>query len=617
METYKNWIPIQFGEENIVLWKTGFSSEDVLKKEGAAWKYCIGGIEYRWPEKQNGIPESGVRLSVSPSDAPRLTQAILRQMLTVALAPYLQNSFGPNSGSWEVEIDKIPARLSLHSPHGYGGQSFLIVLPLGAHGGVDILGEAKRLAKTLASLTFSNGSGTEFNVLPYAGPENLGTINLREPELNFRPGGVLTHQNKWKGLEKYGPLSIDSTRDKQLNTLVLAPRRMMGTAAQMIGELRDGLPQVHIGTYFPWPKPFAETFQFEKFSARQKLFESQRPAEIQRFCAELMRTSNPKPELVFVFLEQTEGDLPPGQDPYVLLKAEFLKYGIPTQMVREATCRLPDSDRAKALRNIALGAYVKTGGRPWLLPRRQFMIHELILGIGATPLRKGVAGFSMIFSRDGDFRLGNSSIRPGIGDWQADLGQFVLAQIQQLSGEGNWNKNDQVELTFHFAEELGQPDVKAIAQLIRENLEDRFELRFTFLFLQQQHDMRIWDPAMPGVGATSPKTGEYQPRRGVFLIQDDENALLQLHKTEDKGLFNPPLRIYRHPESDNYDLNSLGEQIFRFSSISWRSMGHSPLPVTLEYGNALTRLLEKFDAAGCGQEVESSLLSHPQKTWFL
>lgn len=619
MDTYKNWIPIHFGEENIVLWKTGFSSETVLNKEDSVWNYCKGGIAYAWPTTKAGIPENGERVSIAPTAAPELAEAILCQMLFESLSPYLLNkeSAKPESASWEVELEAIQARISLHSPPGYKGKSFLIVLPLDDTGGTAMLRSGKKLAKKIATLDFSNGADTAFNVLPYVGPENLGIVNLNEPQLNFRPGGVLTHTNKWRGLERYGPFSIDSTRGKHLHSLVLAPRRMMGISAQMIGELRDGLPQVNIGTYFPWPKPWSETFQFEKFSARQVPFENNSPEGIREFCAELIKSSNPKPDLVFVFLEEMEGDIPPGQDPYVLLKAEFLKYGIPTQMVRGATCRLPDTDRAKALRNIALGAFVKTGGRPWLLPRREFMKHELVLGIGATPLREGVAGFSMIFSRDGDFRLGNSSILPGIGDWQADLGQFVLAQIEQLAKEGNWQDHDQVELTFHFSEALGEPDVKAIREQIQNRLKDRFSLQLTFLFLQQQHDMRIWDPGMPGVGPTSPKTGEYQPKRGSFLIQDDENALLQLHKTEDQGLFNAPLRIYRHPESDNYDLNYLGEQIFRFSAISWRSMGHSPLPVTLEYGNSLTRLLEKFDAAGCGREVESSLLSHPQKTWFL
>lgn len=127
------------------------------------------------------------------------------------------------------------------------------------------------------------------------------------------------------------------------------------------------------------------------------------------------RADDPKLALVLVpHSERWETERP-----YYEAKALFARLGIPTQMV---TSELMQDDRefGWSIANIALAAFAKLGGVPWVV-ESPLGDHDLIIGVGRADIRdansavRRIFGYAMSFTSNGLYRQ-NWSFTPAASE---------------------------------------------------------------------------------------------------------------------------------------------------------------------------------------------------------
>lgn len=132
------------------------------------------------------------------------------------------------------------------------------------------------------------------------------------------------------------------------------------------------------------------------------------------------------------------------------------------------------------------------------------------------------------------------------------------------------------------------------------------------------HPFLIFDTTQSGVGYE--KKGQFIPERGVNWILDDHTCLLQLKGPKDtkttKHGFSNPVLVRIHAKSTYEDLNTITQQIFNFTYLSWRSFLPVQQPVTILYSDLIAKQLSMLKMIDTWKpEIVTSLLK--AKKWFL
>ena len=216
------------------------------------------------------------------------------------------------------------------------------------------------------------------------------------------------------------------------------------------------------------PLSSAQVFQVSNFSIPHN---SSPRDEARRYADAIVSWSNQTntvPDLFFVIHPRTSDWL--DKTPYYVCKAILLKEGILSQHVTTDLIR-SSSQFDWSVANIALAAFVKLGGTPWLLDAPQ-ADRELILGVGQSSLYdpenrqlRRYIGFTSCFTGTGDFRfLALARAAETRDEYLTNLESVVRESLVRAC-EADSLPN---RITLHLPKEAGNEERSAIQKALSD-----------------------------------------------------------------------------------------------------------------------------------------------------
>lgn len=433
----------------------------------------------------------------------------------------------------------------------------------------------------------------------------------RQQRVSYVFDPARTKTDTWlnRGLQEHGPFDAEAFTTKRPIVCVICPADWRGEVELYLRQFRDGVPSSKVfGQGFVRKYHLNDcTFQFHLLRPGNDAASAYREA-----CLAALDTTDSKPNLAFVIIEERYKELPPQADPYLASKAAFLSQGVPVQEIEIETIRVSPRQHSSvqySLDNIALASYAKLGGVPFVMASAPGLAHELVIGIGSATLSSGrlgayerVVGITTVFSADGNYLLANSSREVDFQEYGAELMRTLEAGVRQVARRNGWQPGDDVRLVFHVFKPLKDAEAEAVKQLVGQLFDYRVE--YAFLHVSEDHSWCAFDEAATGVldweapAGHQRLKGECVPERGLAIPISDREALLTVTgprelKTGLQGAPRP-LLLTLHRESTFRDMGYLTTQAFRFTNLSWRTFLPGSRPVTIHYSDLLASLLGRL-----------------------
>lgn len=444
------------------------------------------------------------------------------------------------------------------------------------------------------------------NLLQTTAEVPVRTLQLDAPKytLNYARSPVVG--SIATALASQGPFDQDSFTRTTPHILVITSKRHQGRVEQFLRIWKDG------GLASPYAKGFVSQYKLrgcdfhivELKEASGSLADSYKEACVRAL--EESRQMVRRYDLAFVVISERHRLLGI-DDPYLTVKATLMNDGIPVQAVEIETIDLPIADQRFILNNLALACYAKLGGTPWVLasPKGQGISHELIIGMGSATLsdtklgnKERYVGIVSLFNYDGVYLLSHVSKEAVYEEYAQALYDSLLSSVERVSIQKGWQPGQRVRLIFHTFKPLKNFEIDSIKRLVSENL-SQYNVEFAFLVLGDEHPWTVYDPSEPGRRNYHRETiGKYAPARGMTIILNTHKALLSVTgPAELKMWFQgcpSPLQVRLHGASTFTDLEYLTRQVFEFTYMSWKTYNLLSQPITIEYSEAIARLLGRL-----------------------
>ena len=346
----------------------------------------------------------------------------------------------------------------------------------------------------------------------------------------------------------------------------------------------------------------------------------------------LVERTSETPDLAIVQIRESFKNLAPGNNPYLVSKADLMTAGVPTQAVLIEKMRLGSSQLPYLLNTVALSIYAKLEGIPWVISTRGTTTHELIVGMGSSQVLSGrnepgerYVGISTIFQGDGRYLVWNQTREVGYGEYPDALVSSIRTAIKFVEEQQKWEEGDNVRLICHVYKRLKDSEAESIQSLLHDLLKDSYDVEVAFLDISSFHNFQIIAPKQQGfpyrAGGRWVKKGVGVPDRGLCLQLDQRRVLLQLTgpgdlKTDAQGLPRP-LLLELHPSSDFTDITYLARQVYHLAYASWQSFFPASEPVTIKYSRLIAKMLGNMRAVSDWNSTHLSLGTLRNRCWFL
>ena len=529
-----------------------------------------------------------------------------------------------------------------------------------------------KVIERLSRLRLEMAPGVTFTIQTFLAQKDGAafppTQNAPRPVYVFDAEETRIHSGKDRGLNEHGPYSLHSSVRSFTSTpappahahtphpqiCVLCQQHRKEQVEQFLQKWLHGIPSTKreksifdmglLGKYrldnvslrfFVVPGNSAEAYQR---AARASLEQQEQSGR--RWNLALVQTDE--------FLQSLEGE----HNPYLMAHAVFLAEQIPSHELPIETVFLRGKPLGYALNSMALAAYVKMGGIPWLLkihpPKTSHakmnatsphptttnhaetaptMQHELVVGLSSASIgsdqlsgNERVIGLTTVLNGDGNYWF--SHLTPAVPreDYEAALLATLQATFNHVRSEANWQPGDSVRLVLHVGKTLGNGEINAVKHLVAKFQE--YAVEFAFLHVVQDHPHLLFDQKQRGVQdyPSQMMKGAFAPARGGSLQLSEQEVLLCLSGA--KEVERPsdgmprPLLLRLHPDSSFRDMSYLTRQIFAFSCHSWRTFSPAVLPVTLLYANLIAQRLDQL-ASLSGSTRDVILGRVEPRQWFL
>ena len=453
-------------------------------------------------------------------------------------------------------------------------------------------------------------------------------IETSRPTMLFGASGHDQHTQPDFGIRQHGPFQYAHNPVNDPTIVVLCDKAAKGRMEQFAKALRDGIDDDNgrfsgglVGKF----RLTSIRFHFEEIGSDTA--EGYATAA-GRALDELPQT----PAMALVQVREAHKKRLSGQNPYFVAKSCFMRSGVPVQAVRLETIE-QNYGRAYKLNNLALAAYAKIGGVPWVISRRGVATHELVIGIGSTEVgarrlgeRTCYVGITTLFQGDGRYLVWETTKEATFESYPEALLESLRKSIRFVQTQNRWEVGDNVRLVFHVYKPLKRVEIETVKQLVNEMLND-YPVEFAFLDVSHYHPFQIFDLNQRGVRYRSYEAGQNAlkgvcvPERGTAMLLGSRTALLQLVgtkevKTGEQGMPRP-LLLELHPDSDFSDLTYLVRQAFHFSFMSWRSFFPSHESVTILYSRWIAKMLGNLKAVPGWDGVALNHMRDRRAMWFL
>jgi hypothetical protein len=433
---------------------------------------------------------------------------------------------------------------------------------------------------------------------------SLEAVQLRRPALRFDPAiPSQVDAEPYRGLRRHGPYDVAGVRIRDHSLLLVFPDQLAAVAHEAARALVGGIGN-YPGFQAMFRVPLTATTAIVELAVPLSPgapMEQAREAYEATLREWLIGPARSDVDLAFVLVPESrpwETD-----SAYYAAKTLLSAAGIPTQMM--TTELATDRERLKwSVANLALGAFVKLGGIPWVVdvPDEE---RDLVLGVGRGEVGsdgRRTFGYAVSLGSDGSYRH-TWSFAPAESErsYRERLRQAVLHALQDTERLAH----APTRLVFHFARRTGRAEIAAIRAAIEGS---GMTLPAAFVRIDDSNLYDLLDYT----------SARLVPPKGIMLRLDRLTALLQ---SEGPSRLSPPrgpllIELDRRSDVGPEALDGLVEQTLRLSAANWRGFNARSKPVTLVYGERLAQLVAHLERVGSWRP-ETLSTDIGRRPWYL
>jgi hypothetical protein len=403
---------------------------------------------------------------------------------------------------------------------------------------------------------------------------------IRRPVYVFSEDGKRCHVDKFRGLLKHSPLKPARTPDPHYLFIFCQDDRDF--ANQLYAALRTGIAS------------FPGSHQFVGLSISQEQLDSCRlptgcfnPGKEQQLYSSVqahLEQSKTKPDFAYIIGNNTWKYHRPS--PYGAMKAALLQHGVPSQMVTRQLLQAGTQFRF-AIPNIALSAFAKLGGVPWLV-QRSGEPPALVIGIGTTNVRNSSGetrqrylGYAICMLSNGLFLdLSFFGVSTSHEEFLPKLTEGLGNTLDRLGK----TQNKVSKVTLHVSQFERYDTIAAIADLLGKRKQAQpSPVPFELLRLSHDSSFTVMDLDDPGFVAEEGSVVDLAPRHSLVVMEGRQEkaswrgrkpVTLEVHR---EYVSNPAL-----PFADSL------RDVFHLGFVNWRGFGTKTKPATLAYAKLLS-----------------------------
>jgi hypothetical protein len=434
------------------------------------------------------------------------------------------------------------------------------------------------------------------------------------PKVQFAFQGNKTRPDKLRGLVEFGPFQQIRLGRPPCFGFVF-PEEQRSLANQLFLALKNGIGAFKgVEATFRFPLSKDQVFPISGFSVQGLSHHDAARKYADAILSWRTKQSSSSGADMFVVLhpQTSRSDL---DTPYYACKARLLQEGILSQNVTFELIR----DEAKlrwSAANIALGAFVKLGGIPWVVYGDD-VDQDLIIGLGRaflydslTRQTTGYMGFTACFSARGVFKfVALAEVTDDHSTYLRLLQRVVGYSLQRAEQMGKTISS----LTLHIPKEMSKDENRAISEAVDSHHRQN---------IVQIQAVKISEEGMFFVVDNRFRDGI--PPRGTVLQVSDRDYLLYTEGRDEKeswGGLRSPVGLRVTPQKglgQSRRLQTALRQINDLSQVNWRGFNARSQPISVYYGTLIARLLSHIpvDAMKNSLSPESRRVLE-DRLWFI
>jgi len=439
-------------------------------------------------------------------------------------------------------------------------------------------------------------------------------IVSRLPPVKLAFGNGQFGADKLRGLLAYGPYR--ALRETAPRFGFVFPTESRNHANKLFLALKNGIGLFRgVENTFRFSLSTEQVFSIPVSGVQQSSsadHESNARAYAEAILAWHNKQQKDRPDLFFVLHPKT-ADFERAT-PYYRAKALLLKDGILSQNV---TLDLLDnsSQFEWSAANIALAAFVKLGGIPWVVGGEE-LDHDLVIGLGRaflfdyqTRRTAGYLAFTACFSARGPLRF-ISLARPALSE--KDYLDTLLSVVTTTLKRADQQNSEASSLTVHAPKEMGRDEMGVIHGAVRSHQKTNVLQVLLAKVTEELSFFAIDDRFRDGV-----------PQRGTAIQITDRDFMLYTEGRDEKQSWSSrlPVALRITPQGEPLAAqNALHvlRQINDLSQVNWRGFNARSKPISVYYGNLIARLLSHVAPTSVADLYQQNALSMlEERLWFL
>lgn len=318
------------------------------------------------------------------------------------------------------------------------------------------------------------------------------------------------------------------------------------------------------------------------------------------------------PDVFFVLHPKTPGSQ--ALTPYYACKAVLLREAILSQNVTLDLINNPSQFEWSAA-NIALGAFVKLGGIPWVV-KGEDLEQDLVIGIGRAylydPISRQTTGFmafTACFSARGPLKF------VSLGEVTRSRRSYIEALhniVESSLSRADALQMEITSLTVHAPKEMQKEEMQAIRSAANTHKVKTPLQPLVVKVTDEPNFFAVDDQYRDGV-----------PRRGTVVQVSDSAYMLYTEGREEKEAWTArlPVALRITPQGESMGpprtLATL-RQVNDLSQVNWRGLNARSRPISVYYGRLIAEILSHLSA----DQVEALRQGEPhrmlqERMWFL
>jgi hypothetical protein len=430
------------------------------------------------------------------------------------------------------------------------------------------------------------------------------------PSAQFVFGGGKLHSDKLRGLKEHGPFrNVEAATPR---FAFLFPSEYRERANSLYLALKNGVGYFGgVENVFRYALRRTNVFSIGAFSIEGKEGTDQVRAYTDVLNSWLTIEQD-RPDLVFIILPRNSRFR--GSSIYYRCKALLLREGLLSQGVTPEIIDDPATFEW-ALANIALGAFAKLGGVPWVVSGES-ADQDLVIGVGRSDLFNAESravrqylGFTACFSARGPLRfMSLGEVADSRRAYLQALNRVVTESVER-AGRGS---RDVGSISVHVPKEMGREELQTIKDAVK-NVSGSRIVPVSVAKITDEANFFAVDQRFPdGV-----------PRKGTTIQITDRDFILYTEGRDEKDVWRgrAPGALRVGPQGSipsDLQARSLLAQIYHLSQVNWRGFNARARPISVHYGSQIAEILSHLSSEEIGSLQSSrnkQIFEH--RMWFL